>query len=245
MDELPAALNEDRDVPDVSDPWNRMDERSLINLLTPALQAAAIQAQQARPELFGLSEKDLDKALRWEDKNPCGTDNALRMRFWQEYGEAQATGRKMRVHVIPAGICNPDYFFSKVMKKPEKMAWILNQPASYETSTEEMHLFALAKMRKMLEEEVAPHGKFNAKVAEAQIKIFQILDTRVRGAVVQKTLNVHSTVPAKGSAQRGQSLIEKKQEIEQRLAELERLSQESDASRGQVVDAIPVGAKQV
>jgi len=205
-----------------------MDARSLINLLSPTVQESIFKAHKTNPELFGLSEEELLAHMGERGAGP--TTNALRMKFWFEYDEAQSERRAMKVNKVTVGICDITFFY-KTLQDPLKVAWILTRPTSYEDAVSEMHQFALSRLRKTLEVDPFRNGKFDSKTADIQLKIFQTLDTRVKGAVVQKTMNVHASVPAAKSQE------ESTADIERRLKELER------AKTHQIIDARVVETK--
>ena len=228
----------------VEDPFNRTSEIAIINLVPPAIQDAILKAHAARPDLFGLEEYELERILEKESTGSLitgmsGTDNAIRMKFWLEYDMAQAEGRKMKMLFLTAGVCDPVYLYKTLIKNPRKVAWILTRPASYESTTEEMHLFALKRLRKTLEQDPMRHGKFDSRLADQQVKIFLALDARVKGAVVQKTLNVHSTVTSKPLTAE-EAARSPREQLERRLEELERLR---DKDRGKVIDASPISVE--
>lgn len=226
----PILAKMDENLP-TEDVFNRSEERAVINLLNPNIQASFIAAQNARPELFGLEEKELLKLLSTGERGPSPVANSLRMKFWFEYDEAQAERRKMKVMNIYTGVCDSIHFYKSFLKNPEKVAWLLTRPASYEAAIEEMHLFALSRMREALEVTPVVNGKLDSKAAELQFKILQMLDTRLKGAVVQKTMNLHSTIPAKKSGMTDQA---RNEELEKRIKELEQLR---DKSQIKIIDA--------
>lgn len=227
---------------EISDPFDRVNERSFINLLPTMVQNYLIKAQQVKPGLFGLEERQLEKilkAINSENRGPSGTENALRMRFWIEYDIAQEETRNMRMLNIIAGVTDEPTFY-RLLLKPEKVAWLLCKPASYETATEEMHLLALSRLRKILEADPMLGGKLDVRLAEKQLKIFQILDTRVKGAVVQKTISLNAEISAKKAKEAGllpTNPVEKKLALEKRLAELERSAEQKAGTAGQIIDA--------
>lgn len=231
---LPAPVPVDpQDI--IQDPFNRSYERSVINLISPDFQAAVFRAHAASPELFGHQEAELYKKLKWMDKTPTPTDNSLRLKFWFEYELAQSEGRSMRVKPIWSGVCDEAYFHASFLQKPQKVAWLLTKPASYEAYTEEALQTALTRIRNALDADpIGPTGKLDPKVAELQLKIFMALDMRVKGAVVQKTMNVHATIP---SGQIDPSKANKEQ-LEERLRQLEELREKA---RGKIIDASPIG----
>lgn len=219
-----------------SDPFQRVERRSLINLLPNNMQEQIFSAHKAHPELFGLDEDSLAKAIAGE-RGPGPLTNALRMKFWYEYDEAQAEHRKMRVKNIYSGVCEVSAFL-KAMADPEKVAWVLTRPAAYDLAMQEMHQFSLAKMRKILETPLIQHGKYNSNVAKDQIKVFELLDLRIKGSVIQKTMNLHASVtPVKGA---GATDSTNKEELERRIRELECAAEQQ---QGKIIDTVIVGAE--
>lgn len=220
-----------------ADPFNRVEERSLINLVPDHVQAAFMKSYQARPELFGLSEAELIKAGDIGERGCGAMTNAIRMKFWFEYDEAQAEHRPMKIKNVFAGICEKEIFIQKVLTNPVRVAWLLCRPMEYDASMSEMHQYALSRMRKVLEQEVYLHGKYNHAVAMDQIKIFELLEIRVKGAVVQKTMNIHANIPQKGAIPEDV----KKEELEKRLKEIER---SIESRQGKVINASPLQLEQ-
>jgi hypothetical protein len=214
----------------IEDPFNRSDERALINLVSQSIQSHILLAHQKRPELFGLDEEELRKFLG--ERGAGAVANAIRMKFWFEYDEAQAEHRKMKIKNVYTGICEESLFYQSVLSNPEKVAWIITRPASYDIAMAEMHQFALSRLRKILEIET----KFDSKIGALQLKIFELLDMRIKGAIVQKTMNIHASVSSPGQT----TEAAKKEEIERRLKELE---QYSNKQQGKIINASPVRSK--
>jgi hypothetical protein len=174
-----------------TDIWKRDDERSLINILPTVVSNKLIEGSKGRPDLFGLDERTLFKTLRTEKKVPTPTDNRLRLAFWMEYDRAQASNKRMEILPIVAGICMPHYFYNEYLQRPEKVAWLVCPPASYEVVMEEGLQFGIEQLRDILEQ---PHVSLNSKnqevvnvkLAELKAKIVAMLDVRVKGAPLQR-----------------------------------------------------------
>ena len=186
------------DSKEVSDPFMRTDERSVFNLVPPALQYAMIEGYKTEPDWFGLPQSVLLDKLRACNQKPNPTDNRLRMNFWREYEVSLEAGRNMKMEYVYIGVCDSTYFYKSYLKSPSKVAWLLTAPASYTLVTEEALLVGLDTLRKILDQDpFNKDGSPNTKLMEIQTKIVAMLDTRVKGAVVQKTMNIHSTVTDK------------------------------------------------
>lgn len=184
-----------------TDPWNRQNEKSVINLVNQSTAAKIEKAYAKRPELFGLDERTLWKMLKEERKLPNATDNRLRLSFWQLYDQVQAgNARDISNTKLSAGICSPEFLVQEYFKHPEKVAWLLTPPASYTVLLQEGLQFGLEQLREILELdnfEMDREGnlKPNVKVMELKTKIVMMLDQRLNGSVVQrieqKSLNLN------------------------------------------------------
>jgi hypothetical protein len=227
----------------VADPFNRTEERALINIVPKGFADAILLAYGKRPELFGLEEHGLNKLLRGEKASPNPTDNRLRMKFWMEYDIAQSEGKRMNMKSVCAGVCSYEYLHMKYLTEPTKMAWLLTPPANYLVVTEEALQVGLEMLRTYLEVSAvtgeAPREKLDTKVAEIQLKIVALLDTRVKGAVVQKTMNLHASVPRGAVAEISET--KSMEVLEKRMRALE---QRRKQSQGKIVDVAVVSPEQ-
>lgn len=172
---------------EVSDPFNRLEERAPINLVPPALQNAFLAAHQAVPVLFGLTEFDLFKELRTQGRGITPTDNQLRLSFWLEYDRCQEESRAFNVGHVYSGICTKSFFYGTYLRYPDKVAWLLTPPVEYEVKLREAHDFGLSKMREILDQDaISNRAKPDTKLLDLQLKIFTMLDQRLKGGYTQR-----------------------------------------------------------
>lgn len=220
----PATIKRDVEL------WNEEDPKSLLRLLAPGVASKVKEAYKKAPDLFTLDEKTLYRTFRTNDKyvTPTPTDNRIRLAFWTEFDRAQyQNAKEMRMAYVYSGACTKQLFYDQFLNIPQKVAWMLCPPASYETIVEEALAFGIDKLRDILEMDefeydVRGRKKLNTKLLELKAKIVAMLDQRVRGSVVQrveqKTLNLSVT---EKSAER--KADENHMEyLERRLKELER-----------------------
>lgn len=214
-------MEELQPVQDDADFFNRTDPRALINLVPMALQEALLMASKMRPDLMGMDEKNLYQILRSEGLQPSVTDNRIRLRFWMEYDSAMAAGRSLQPSYAFSGICSKDFFYRLYISNAPKVAWLLCRPASYEAiNTEALH-FGLEQLRDILETpHILPNGKADTKLMEIKAKIVNMLDQRVKGSVIQKTMNLNVTASDKKVSEIAE--ISSMEELERRLVELKR-----------------------
>jgi hypothetical protein len=169
------------------------DPRSIINLVPSAVKEALDHHLFEKEELFNTDERELYKYLRANNYQPSPTDNRLRLKFWMEYDRVQERGEgQMQMVNVLAGICSREFFYKTYIKNPQKMAWMLCPPAGYQIKTLEALEFGIDQLRDILD---IPHigsgGKVDVKLAELKAKIVGMLDTRVKGAIVQKSMNLN------------------------------------------------------
>lgn len=207
------------------DLWSRADERSLINLVPGSLAEPLMAASKSNPDLFQMDERTLYKSLREQNMQPTPTDNRLRLAFWNEYDRAQANHKSMDMVAVFAGVCHKSYFFGRYITRPEKLAWLVCPPASYEVVATEALSYGLEQMREILSLPIKDaQGRVNVKLGELQAKIVVMLDQRLKGGFTQRlesksmqlSISTSDAQVAKAAAQGSM------EEIERRIKELER-----------------------
>lgn len=172
--------------------FEKDNARAVVNLVPSVVKDSIEQWAFERDELFGLDEKDLYTKLKADNKQPSPTDNRLRLKFWNEYDRVQAQDLKMMNMVnVLSGICSREMFYSHYLKSPQKVAWLLTPPAGYMVKAEEALEFGLEQLRDLLDQPHVVNGKVDTKLGELKTKIVMMLDTRVKGAVIQKSMNLN------------------------------------------------------
>jgi hypothetical protein len=204
------------------DIWSRADDRSLINLVPEAVAQSLVESTQAEPELFHMDERTLLLALRQKDIPPTPTDNRLRLSFWNEYERAQANQEKMNITTVFAGICTRAYFYGRYLKRPEKAAWLVCPPASYEVVAKEALTFGLEQLREILSLPIKDaQGRVNVKLGELQAKIVAMLDQRLKGGITQTIKSMNLNVSTTDSQVAKAAMQGSMEDIESRIRELE------------------------
>lgn len=169
------------------------NSRSIVRLVPPAVSQLFQDHIFTHEEFFNLDEKELYKRLRDTNAQPSPTDNRLRLKFWMEYDRVQDRQEsQINITNVVAGICSREFFYKNYLKNPYKCAWLLCPPAGYMVKAEEALEFSLEQLRDLLEQpHIGAGGKVDTKLGELKVKIFAMLDARVKGAVVQKNLNLN------------------------------------------------------
>lgn len=193
----PRTMGQDLVVRNSAEPPAQVavDANTIKDLVPHYMQKAIDESLFTNGELFGKDEKTLYKLLRSQEETPTPTDHRLRLKFWFEYDQVRERGGQvMRMPHVIAGITTPQYFSEVFIKRPEKLAWLLCPPASYLVKTEEGLSFGIDQLRDILEQDhILPNGRVDTKLGELKAKITMMLDARVKGAVVQRSLNLNVT----------------------------------------------------
>jgi hypothetical protein len=208
-----------------TDPFQRDSPNAFINLLPHGAAVQILAAYKAKPELFGLTERQLYKLLKDKKARPDPTDNRLRLQFWQEYDIACQTRKRMFMGRVTAGVCNENYLYEKYMSKPERVAWLTCMPATYDTFLTEALHFGMEQLRDVLElDHVLKNGKIDTKLLELKAKITFALDARKNGGIIQrveqKQMNLNISTSDKKVAQA--ALGGTMEDMEKRIRQLEK-----------------------
>lgn len=172
--------------------WDADDPMCVINLVSNKLREAII----ALPQFwYEMTEFDLKRKC-----DPNEFDKALRESFWIEYFLACDNSRQMRMDSVYGRFMNRVNFYVRV-DDPRKLAWIIRPPIEYTYKMKSLLDTALMRIEEVLEK---PIDSSNPREVANLIKITELLDNRVKGAVMQRlqiesrSVNVNTTIgPAK------------------------------------------------
>ncbi len=219
--------------------WDKDNPRSLINMLPEKPRTAIQNALWEEPSYFELDERDLYKKMRDENQSISPTDNRLRLKFWMEYDHAMQFGKKqIDMGRVSAGICSHEYFYGKYLSNPKKVAWLVCPPTGYMIKCNEALEFGLEKMREILEVPAKVGDKVDVKLGELQLKILQMLDVRVKGAPVQRNVQINANLHGKAAvAVANAGTRASMEELEARHKAL--LKQEQELLNGRAINITP------
>lgn len=156
---------------------------SLINLVPLEFK----KILDALPEEFlNLTEEELDQKF----PNPPATTQQLRKMFWIEYDRAADSRMKMDFSRVYVGTCTKEIFL-KLLRTPSNLAWILCPPHDYTNQVEEMLTFALKQVREILALPLKNNlGFVDSKLADTKLRAAMMLDQRMKGMPVQRSMQV-------------------------------------------------------
>jgi len=83
-------------------------------------------------------------------------------------------------------LCTKEYFYTVFIKDPLKIAWMLRMRKSYHFAMEELLDIGLSQFREIMLIPNKVGGKVDTRLVAEKVKIFAIVENRVKGAVAQK-----------------------------------------------------------
>jgi len=159
--------------------FDKVEPRSVYNLVPAAVQEAI---ENVNPEYYKWSEKALEKHAQLDVR-----DYRLRLAFWNEYYETQDKHKKgMAMGRMIMGVCTNAYWYEEILPNPLKLAWILYPPANYAKAMEEILDLSMRQMRNIMTLNHNRKSGFDIPLIKEKIKIFALIDNRVRGSVLQR-----------------------------------------------------------
>lgn len=207
---LPIQENEGRLPTDYSI-FDESDAHSLINVVPPNLRALI---ENLDISYLTMGEDDLRSLA-----NPDSTLNCLRMGFWSEYTNSITAARAFNITNVSSGICTRELFGHLILDK-NRLAWIILPPRQYLAMQEEILLEGIHKLRAFLQTpaidrkttvKIGKEGertetveeKINVSAIGEARKLVEMLENRIKGAVVQRhaiqTQDVSGALPSPSS----------------------------------------------
>jgi hypothetical protein len=139
---------------------------------------------------------------------PDERDQRLRLTFWDEYGLACAQKRLMRYQAVMWGNIGPEVWDQVYMKDRKKILFMITQPSSYSSSMRRILDIGVKRLHEIMELPILlKNGSPDNKAIAQILKAFQLVDSRVKGSVVQRmqvdqrTLNINADASPKQAAQ--------------------------------------------
>lgn len=180
--------------------------RSVVNIVYKPLREA-ILALDTR--LRYLSESELERICE-----PDPVDRRLRLSFWDEYGLAQDQNRNMLVNRILRNICPLEYWDRRVLPNPEKLAYIVIPPRDYEIGMRANFEKAMDRLEEFLKLPVVDdEGKVNSNLIGKIVKIAEMLQLRLYGAVPQANINMNLNQAMEDTEKKPKSISDVEREI--------------------------------
>lgn len=199
---------------------------------------------QITSRIWELPWKELSSAAYDILENEFGKGQSaerVHLAFWKEYDEAAIAKQPFRLANVVSGITSIKRFRDVCGENMELVVWLLTPPFTHANRLLELSIIGEERMREILQASpIAPNGKVDAKLALAQIKLWELLQDRVHGAVAQtinqKSLNVNMSA----SAPMSKEALTSVKDIEARLKELKEKAIRLTSPAPIRVDATPL-----
>lgn len=174
------------------DRFNLDNPRSIVNLVPEKVQSYILEALKKYPYFFNKPENLLYKELKEQSRKPDETDEMIRQKFWLEYERVHSLSLK-RMHManVVVGVCAPDYFYGWYLKDPKRIAWMLCPPKNLMAGWNALFVQGYRRIAEILEceptyEDENGFKRLDHKLASLQFSIFQAVDARVNGSIIQR-----------------------------------------------------------
>jgi hypothetical protein len=193
--------------------------------MVPAIKAT----YQKYPNLLLVPEREARSRAKTDER-----DERFRLCFWDEYQAATAQNRPMSFATICTIFGSDTSAWAKYYaKRLDKLAFILHPPKNYVHAMKVILDRGLDKLLDIMEMPIVnKRGEPDVKVITQIIKVFQLVDLRVKGSIIQRVqiqqqnLNVNvdgtSDVPRLTPEQLNQLSLEQLEALEEKLARVER-----------------------
>ena len=209
---------------------------SLVNVAPNIMKPAILKVVERSSVYFRMLERKLRYQARIAE---C--DERLRLAFWDEYMVATSSGAQMRTHAFINQWTMPIEDFLKVfIQKPgPKLAYIIRPPVNYAASMRVLLNQGIEKLHEIMTLPVTDvDGKPNAAIISQILKAYNLIDLRVKGAIVQKmqiqqqNMNYNADVTQIGNPRDAQIIqqlssmsMEELESMERKMARLEKTIQ--------------------
>lgn len=137
---------------------------------------------------WDFSEAEIVERTWPEHKCPDDTAARLRIALWDEYDRCfRFKLTAIDLEKCLRGICTIGYFRSRMLGDSGKVVFLCTPPPVYENTVRVLHQKGLSELEKILQLPVfLPDGTADAKIADVKRRIYESLDMRLKGAVVQR-----------------------------------------------------------
>jgi hypothetical protein len=138
-----------------------------------------------------MTEAELRKEVRRQtvDDGKCGMSMCVRARivFWEEYERAARAQETMNSRILHRGIARPHVYWGLFERFPALLPWIICPITGYLLQRKELEFLAEERMIEIMSvSAVKEDGKVDSRLAKVQLEMYQMIQDRNHGPVVQK-----------------------------------------------------------
>lgn len=173
--------------------------------------------------LLSLTETKLISQT-YEDAIPEDIDYQLRLSFWDEYEACFKDCKEMRINKITEGICSAPTFYENIITNPGRLLFIITQPSLVQNRLKYAFHLSMAEMIKLLKAPTpinAKTGTPDGKILDTKYKIFEYLDQRLHGSIIQRQSIEQKSLNINVDATPKEVELQTPDAIDRRIAELE------------------------
>ena len=224
--------------------FNLSDEHHFINLIPDSFREAVLKIP---PYFLELSEKDLIKEVYGDTPNEI--DTLIKMEFWDLYEANFEAKKPITMRALIKGTCE-ERTFRSLLTESGRVAYIIRQPTKLQNRIKYAHSFAVNEMIKLLTEPEPVNvrtGVPDAKLKQLKFQIYQYLDQRLHGSLIQRMQVEQKTLQVNidGNPNTEKEKPQTPEEIDKRIRELEEEIQSMEPPVAQLPSAKTVIIDQV
>jgi hypothetical protein len=198
--------------------YDRDNPYSVYNLLENNKEIQG-ELEKIPPEIQNLTFKELETKVQ-----PDLLDRQLRVAFWKNYLFCCDNKKYISVGGITAGLCSKNTFIYRMRKNPLFLPFILFPIADYKKAMEELLDRSIREMQDILELPLRDrNGKPNVALAKLKLDVFEKLDVRLKGSVIQRVQIHQKTEMVKEELKQTRSVDDIEKEIKLLEKEIKKL----------------------
>lgn len=202
---------------------------SLINVVPERMIPILHRLKPRLATILYSTETDLKKYLRPDER-----DERVRLGFWDEYNVSTRMQKRMSMTGIYQGLISHDTWTGVYEQIDNKMLWVLSPPVSYSSAMRSILHKGTEQLYEIMCQPIKnPDGTLDHKAINAILKVFQLVDLRVKGGIAQKldirqqSLNLHQSINSPDS----NNLLNTRQLDTLQLEDLETLERRIEKAR--------------
>lgn len=201
-----------------------MQSESLPSLQSLVPDRFREAVEQIPDDLINKPEEYIVENVYGSWSNIPDLDVDLRRNFWKHYSVALATEEPILAIRLYENICSMNYFYN-LLKEPKRVAFIICESVNDKIKAQYLLFLSWPRMKKILSQEPSINpktGQPDTKLMELQFKLFQYLDARQNGSIIQKHQHDvnQKTLQVNVNAEQQSVTSMTPQEIDKRLEEL-------------------------
>ena len=191
---------------------------------------------------WDFSEAEIIQKTWPEHLSPDETAARLRISLWDEYDRCfRFKLTSIDLAKCLRGICTIGYFRSRMLADSGKVVFLCTPPPVYENTVRVLHQKGLSELEKILQLPVfLPDGTADAKIADVKRRIYESLDMRIKGAVVQRIDQRNMNINIEGDPSMMSGVVAKPDEMLS-MDELESELKKLEATSARL--SVPGGAR--